>query len=488
MQDSKDRDAERKGAQSQKNVMRAAQKNAKDALKAGDMNEWEKWNAVAGGKTFGARDSDQFNADAAAASARNTQDAANLRGGAPAPQNGAVPAVGNTPSGNNAMPKGASQDPNAAVGSPTSPSTVSSSNPYGLPSVDKENEARAVAEARGAFGTKSKAFKQFEDFNKAKNANNQSIMADRRSEANSLKEQYTSGAIDKEEFLGKGKALGGTDKSMGLITNKVDQANQVALDNYQSQSKISEKNAKILSEARNNGRLEERDLNYKPDEAGAKAKRLEQEAKDALANDEFKASQDKYAEDRTRFDTARESIDTYRNSIRDLSEGLDNKASRRADMDFDSDRVIAQGTGILAEEAQKRVDKGQSAYYDKEKERLTKMEDDWDKAANRGTTDPSTAGARQLTKGIEARAQYNRNLADRRKTVGGRIATMFSDLPPRREIKESPEQLQAKITSLNEASKRDKIRVEKFVTDNLWVGIDPVKSVDKAAKPLSYFK
>lgn len=166
---------------------------------------------------------------------RNVNDAANLRPvGAPPDPNqpvgqqppvagaNATPATPNAPNtaqpptvngsapSTGSPPPTSTNAPNATVQAPSGTteqsvrdeiSSISSSNPYGLPSVDQENAKRAELEKQGAFGTKTGEFERFQD---SKN---------RRSDADALREQYASGAMGKAEFMERGMAIKGATKS-----------------------------------------------------------------------------------------------------------------------------------------------------------------------------------------------------------------------------------------------------------------------------------
>jgi hypothetical protein len=428
MAGSQARDEDRRRIQGQKNVIRQAQKNARDALRNGDMKSWTEWTAAAGGTTSAIPNADQVNKNAAGMVYRNTNDAANMRPvGAPPDPN--QPVSQQPPANSATAPAGAPANPDAPNAPPQAPvdggmpnvglpaptgtteqstrdalSGASSTNPYGLPSVDQENARRAELEKQGAFGTKSKAFEAFEQAKEKRRAVNNLIERglnskegltdelyaeaeklgnvtssdklsnsyqnavnkewdrrnpegfDRREAADNLKQQYISGAMGKEEFLEKGKAIGGTDKSLSEITTGVDKTNNVASANRDKQNKISDNNERILSQYRNTGGLETRDPDYNPKDPKYVEATLERDARDSLAKSSFAESQKKFNNEMGASSNRQSNIESAK-QLFETANTREDKAIAKATLKQVNDQIAAKGRESEADVAQRDLNR-----------------------------------------------------------------------------------------------------------------------------------
>ena len=202
------RENERKMVNEQMLIIRQSQKNARNALRNGDMEAWQKWNTASGGSLGNAPNTDTIRKIAEGIVYRNLNDAANLRpAGAPpndqpvADQpNAQAPQAGNADAPNAPAKQPEAGGVNAPAVDVKAPETttekstrealsiVSKENPYGLPSVERENARRAELADQGAFGTKSAKFEEFQNRNKPAN------------DAAALIKSYEKGEITAEQF------------------------------------------------------------------------------------------------------------------------------------------------------------------------------------------------------------------------------------------------------------------------------------------------
>lgn len=278
------RDEARRGANDERNIMRAAQQNAKRALRAGDMAEWEKWSTVAGGRTFGAIDSEQAKRESVARNHRNVEDAANLRGGvAKQPQeglgNGAAGAglgngaaggglgngaAGGGLNGNKQNESNANQATQTGVdkaANPDAPSNPVSEarnilNQYGSGKLDRN---AAIASGMLIEGATEEGINAELDKLDSKKTD----LEDRRYQADVLKEAYKRGQITKDEFQEKGLAIKGAtkeslDEASSLIESEKSKEKgktNVAAEAQAKEALRQKNNAEILGKARAEGRL-----------------------------------------------------------------------------------------------------------------------------------------------------------------------------------------------------------------------------------------
>jgi hypothetical protein len=133
--------------------------------------------------------------------------------------------------------------------------------------------------------------------------------ADKREAVDTLKEQYTSGAMSKEEFLEKGKALGGSDKSLGAITDPVDSANREEMDARAQKAKVDAYNKAVLGKDRTPYEKLDSSIGLEDRMAKSEAERVARQKEiDSIiggANDVVKQSDDRISElDNTRAENA----------------------------------------------------------------------------------------------------------------------------------------------------------------------------------------
>jgi len=277
MAGSQSRDEDRRRIQGEKNVIRQAQKNARNALRSGDIKAWTEWNTAAGGVTSAIPSSEQLNRNAEARVFRNTNDAANLRPAGVAPQeqaNAQQPAASNVATNNtvaSAPPKGGlgsgaagsgltsgaagSGLGNGAAGgglrsgaagsglnngkapaggvddgvASAAPSAAADSSvPFvgpPAPSGTTEQSTRDALSGASSYNPynlpsvdqenakRAELEKQGAFGTKTKEFERFQDSKQRRSDADQLKEQYASGAMGKDEFMEKGMAIKGATKA-----------------------------------------------------------------------------------------------------------------------------------------------------------------------------------------------------------------------------------------------------------------------------------
>lgn len=404
------RDESRRMVQSEKNVIRQAQKNAKDALRSGDMEAWEKWSARAGGKTFGINDSDQLNRLAEANTLRNVNNAANVNGGGGAQEG--VAGGGNVGAQGGAGADNMNADAVGAQGGARSNSNMDQAK---MSFQDQEEQDQLIKIGQGVFGEQGKidkakslldryvsddkyteemlrkdaklmgadpdiaiaeGNKKKTEFEAEKTAS--ATNSANRSEAQNILSKFEKGEITESQAMEAGAAIGGDpniirEKLDSIVGIKQDELSADESDAMAKQRRIEETNRGILGYTRVDPNSPENIKDRERISEAGKARRLDLEAKSEAASAEIREKSYDFAEERRVLRDQKNQVAGAFEKSNDPNATAFQKAEARAILDRASDQYIVNaakedGNRYSREEvelAQSRLASGIQGYQER---------------------------------------------------------------------------------------------------------------------------